>query len=217
MTKLKVFSAAFLLAIMFCSCSSSSMRIMATWVNKDDKPVPQPGKHKIFIFVMTQNYDVQVNLENDLADAAEAKGIRTVKSIDAFGPILTLDKLPKNDVLLKAIRDLGCDGIFTVALVDQESKTHYVQGSSAGVFVPYPGYGAYYSGYYAYSPAFYTPGYYTTDKTYFIESNLFNAVTEKMLISMQSKVVNPPTAMKASKQYTQMLVTELQAQGFMKD
>jgi hypothetical protein len=217
MVKLKVLSLAFILAVTFCSCSSSSMRIMATWVNKNDKPVPQPGKHKIFIFVMTQNYDVQVNLENDLADAAEAKGIRTVKSIDAFGPILTLDKLPKNDVLLKAIRDLGCDGIFTVALVDQESKTHYVQGSSSGVFVPYAGYGYYYSGYYAYSPSFYSPGYYTTDKTYFIESNLFNAVTEKMLISMQSKVVNPPTAIKASKQYTQMLVTELQAQGFMKD
>jgi hypothetical protein len=218
MTKLKVLSLAFLFAFTLSSCSNSSMRIMATWVNKEDKPVPQPGKHKIFIFVMTQNYDVQVNLENDLADAAESKGIRTIKSIDAFGPILTLDKLPKNDVLLKAIRDLGCDGIFTVALVDQESKTHYVAGSSASAgFVPYAGYGYYYSGYYAYSPTFYSPGYYTTDKTYFIESNLFNAVTEKMLISMQSKVVNPPTAMKASKQYTQMLVTELQAQGFMKD
>jgi hypothetical protein len=193
------------------------MRIMATWVNKEDKPVPQPGKHKIFIFVMTQNYEVQVNLETDLAEAAEAKGIRTVKSIDAFGPILTVDKMPKSDVMLKAIRDLGCDGIFTVALVDQESKTHYVPGSYSGGFVPYAGYGYYYSGYYAYSPAFYSPGYYETDKTYFIESNLFNAITEKLLISMQSKVVNPPAAMKASKQYTQMLVTELQAQGFMKD
>ncbi len=154
---------------------------------------PSPGKHKIFIFVMTQNYDVQVNLETDLADAAEAKGIRTVKSIDAFGPILTLDKMPKNDVMLKAIRDLGCDGIFTVAVVDEQSKTHYVPGSYSGGFVPYAGYGYYYSGYYAYSPAFYSPGYYETDKTYFIESNLFNAITEKMLISMQSKVVNPPT------------------------
>jgi hypothetical protein len=218
MPKFKFYISAFVLTLIISSCSNSSMRIMATWVNKEDKPVPQPGKHKIFIFVMTQNYDVQVNLENDLAEAAESKGIRTVKSIDAFGPILTLDKLPKNDVLLKAIRDLGCDGIFTVALVDQESKTHYVPGNSASVgFVPYAGYGYYYSGYYAYSPTFYTPGYYETDKTYFIESNLFNAVTEKMLISMQSKVVNPPTAMKASKQYTQMLVTELQAQGFMKD
>jgi hypothetical protein len=217
MAKFKIFSLAFLFVVTLCSCSNSSMRIMATWVNKKDMPAPQPGKHKIFIFAMTQNYDAQVNIENDLAAAAEAKGIRTVKSVDAFGPILTLDKLPKTDVLLKAIRDLGCDGIFTIAVVDKESKTYYTPGSSAGVFVPYGGYGYDYSGYYAYSPSFYSAGYYTSDKTYFIESNLFNAITEKMLVSMQSKVVNPPDIIKASKQYTQMLVTELQAQGFMKD
>ncbi|HSZ34964.1 MAG TPA: hypothetical protein VK772_16725 [Puia sp.] len=220
MSRLKISIYIILLSVAFSSCSSSSMRIMATWVNKEDKPVPQPGKHKIFIFVMTQNYEVQVTLENDLAEAAAAKGIKTVKSVDAFGPILTLDKLPKNDVLLKAIRDLGCDGIFTVAVVDQESQTHYVPGNSVGVgfYAPYAGYGGYYSGYYAYSaPVYYSPGYYETDKTYFIESNLFNANTEKMLISMQSKVANPPTVIKASKQYTNMLVTELQAQGFMKD
>jgi hypothetical protein len=189
---------------------------MATWVNPDEKPIHNPGKHKIFIFVMTQNYEAQVSLENDLANAANAKGIKTVKSIDAFGPIVTADKLPKTDVLLKAIRNLGCDGIFTVAVVNQTEQTHYVQGTYTGGFAPYSGYGYTYGGYYAYSPAYYSPGYYETDKTYFIESNLFNADTEKMLVSMQSKVVNPGDIMKASKQYTKMLVTELQAQGFMK-
>jgi len=217
MATFRTFSLALFLAISFCSCSSSSMRIMATWVSPKEKPNPQPGKHKIFIFVMTQNYEAQVTLENDLATAAADKGILTVKSNDAFGPILTVDKLPKTEVLLKAIRNLGCDGIFTVAVVDQTEKTHYVEGSySAGAFVPYAGYGYTYSGYYAYTPTFYSPGYYTTDKTYFIESNLFNADTEQMLISMQSKVVNPPDIVKASKQYTKILVTELQARGFMK-
>ncbi|HEY2648821.1 MAG TPA: hypothetical protein VGI38_06490, partial [Puia sp.] len=199
-----------------CSCSNSSMRIMATWVNPDEKPVPNPGKHKIFIFVMTQNYEAQVSIENDLANAANAKGIKTVKSIDAFGPIITADKLPKTEVLLKAIRDLGCDGIFTVAVVNQTEQTHYVPGTYSGGFAPYSGYGYTYGGYYAYSPAYYSPGYYETDKTYFIESNLFNANNEKMLVSMQSKVVNPGDIEKASKKYTKMLVTELQAQGFMK-
>ena len=217
MANFRTFSAAFLLAISFCSCSSSSMRIMATWVNPKEKPNPQPGKHKIFIFVMTQNYEAQVTLENDLATAAADKGILTMKSNDAFGPILTADKLPKTEVLLKAIRDLGCDGIFTVAVVDKSEKTYYVEGGySSGAFMPYAGYGYTYSGYYAYSSAYYSPGYYSTDKTYFIESNLFNANTEQMLISMQSKVVNPPDIVKASKQYTKMLVTELQARGFMK-
>ena len=216
MANFKQLCFAFLLALSFSSCSNSSMRIMATWINKKDPPVPQPGRHKTFLFVMTQNYDAQLNLENDLASAAAARGVLTVKSIDAFGPILTLDKLPKKDVLLKAIRDLGCDNIFTVAVVDQQSQTHYVESSSSSVYVPYSGYGYYYSGYYAWSPNLYSPGYYTTDKTYFIESNLFDANTEKMLVSMQSKVVNPPDIVKASKQYTQMLVTELQAQGLMK-
>jgi hypothetical protein len=193
------------------------MRIMATWVNPKDTLVANPGKNKTFIFAMTTNYEAEYNLENDLAAAAAAKGVLTVKCIDAFGPILSVDKLPKTDVMLKAIRDLGCNYIFTIAVVDEHSETHYVPPStSVGVYAPYSGYGYYYSGYYAWSPEIYSPGYYSTDKTYFIESNLFSAVNEKMLMSMQSKVVNPPDITKASKQYTNMLVTELQAHGLLK-
>jgi hypothetical protein len=217
MSKSIFFVSAILFAFSFYSCSSSSMRVMATWVNKKDTPTVQPGKHKIFIFVMTQNYEAQMNLENDLAEAAEAKGIKTVRSIEAFGPILTVDKLPKKEVLIQAIKDVGCDAIFSVAVVDQQSETHYVPATSSSAYMPYGGYGYYYSGFYSYSPAFYSPGYYTTDKTYFIESNLYDVGTEKLLISMQSKVVNPGDIAKASKQYTKLLVTELQNQGFMKN
>jgi len=216
MAKLKFYCLSCLLIILISSCSNSSMRIMATWVNEKDMPPPQPGKHKIFLFVMTQNYDAQYNLEVDLADAAAKRGILTVKSVDAFGPILTLDKLPKKDVLMQAIKDVGCDAIFSIAVVDQQSETHYTPATSSGMYMPYGGYGYYYTGFYSYSPAFYTPGYYTTDKTYFIESNLYDVKTEKLLMSMQSKVVNPGEITKSSKQYTQMLVTELQARGLMK-
>lgn len=216
MTKTKIFVSALFFAMAFSSCSNSSMRVMATWVNKKDIPPPSPGKHKIFIFVMTQNYEAQVNLENDLAAAANAKGIPTVRSIDAFGAILTQDKLPKKEAVISAIKELGCDAIFSVALVDQQSETHYVPATATSVYTPYPGYGYYYGGFYAYSPTFYTEGYYTTDKTYFIESNLYDVATEKLLISMQSKVVNPGDIEKASKRYTNMLVTELQNQGYMK-
>ena len=206
----------FLMAVSFWSCSNSSMRIMATWIDPKDTLVPQPGRHKTFIFAMTTNYEAELSLETDMAAAAAARGVLTVKCIDAFGPILSVDKLPKTDVMLKAIRDLGCDLIFTIAVVDQHSETHYVPPTASSVYTPYSGYGYYYSGYYAWSPQIYSPGYYTTDKTYFIESNLFSAVNEKLLMSMQSKVVNPPDITKASKQYTNMLVTELQAHGLLK-
>jgi hypothetical protein len=120
------------------------MRIMATWVNKKDMPAPAPGQHKIFIFAMTQNYEAQIHIENDLAAAALEKEIPTIKSIDAFGPILTLDKLPKTDVLLKAIRDLGCDyivwplSIFDRRLIVSSSGVYTIQRTCS-----------YYDGYYA--------------------------------------------------------------------
>src|SRR5450432_434924 len=202
-----------LIAFSFSSCSNSTMRIMATWVSPDI-PKAEPGKHLVFIMVMTQNYEVQVHLENDLAAAAKEKGIKTIMSTYAFGPILSHDQLPKKEAILKAIRDLGCDIIFTTALVDKKSETHYVPASSTSVYTPYAGYGYYYSGYYAYSPTFYTPGYYSTDHTYFVESNLFDAKSEKMLMSMQSKLENPGDIEKESANYTRMLVTELQAHGY---
>jgi len=73
MTKFKFTGFVFLLAICFSSCSNSSMRIMATWVNKKDMPPPQPGKHKIFLFAMTQNYEAELNIETNLAAAAEKR------------------------------------------------------------------------------------------------------------------------------------------------
>ncbi len=204
------------LYVLGSSCNSS-MRVMATWVNKEKVQALPKMKHTVFILVMTQNFEAKTALENDLANAAQAKGIKVYKSLDVFGPMLTKANLPYKDAMLKTIRDLGCDAIFTVAVVDQESVTHYVPGTEVvNAFSPYSGYGYSYGGYYSYAVGFYEPGYYDTKKTYFIESNLFDAKTEELLVAMQSKVVNPPEIEKASKKYTAILVQELQNQGFLK-
>jgi hypothetical protein len=53
-------------------------------------------------------------------------------------------------------------------------------------------YGAGFYGYYNYwSPTLYSPGYYTTDKTYFIEANAYDMETQKIIWSVQSKAENP--------------------------
>jgi hypothetical protein len=205
-----------LVYVLGSSCNSE-MRVMATWVNKEKVQALPKVKHTVFILVMTQNFEAKTALENDLANAAQAKGIKVYKSLDVFGPMLTKANLPYKDAMLKSIRDLGCDAIFTVAVVDQESETHYVPGTEVvNSFSPYAGYGYTYSGYYSYAVVYYQPGYYDTKKTYFIESNLFDAKTEELLVTMQSKVVNPPEIEKASKKYTAILVQELQNQGFLK-
>ena len=196
------------------SCNSSTMRILATWVDKEKVAAMPQVQHKIFIMVMTQNFEVQANLENDLGAAAEAKGVRVVKAVNSFGPLVTRGTLPSKEVLLNAIKSQGCDGIFMVSLVDQQSETYYRPASYNTMYSPYVGYGTW-SSYYDFSYVVYDPGYYSETHTYFVQSNLYSTATQELLVAMQSKLVNPDDVKKSSKKYTAMLVQELQNRGFL--
>ena len=218
MTQLKSFLILLIIGAAFNSCSTTKVRVIGTWVNKEKVPALKGKVTSVFINVMTQNEVVKSALENDLADAAAAKGIKSEKSYYIFGPVRSRESLPPTELILKNIRSLGCNVIFTVVLMDQKSETRYVQGSGVSAYAPYPHYGYYgsFGSYYGYSSTVYTPGYYTEDKTYYIESNLYDATTEELLVSMQTKVVNPSEIEKSGKQYTKALIQELENQGLLK-
>lgn len=196
------------------SCSPS-IKTTASWVNKE-KGVPQSYK-SIFIVVLSQNIESKTILENDLYNAATAEGFKAYKSIEVFGPVSGKENMPVKEAFLKKVSDLGCETIFTVALVDKKSETRYNPGSTS-IYAPYPMYGYYgrFGGYYGYSSMMYSPGYYSTDKTYFLESNLYDAKTEELLLSIQSKAENPPAIQKSSKLYTESLIKELESLGLLK-
>lgn len=201
----------FILAVVlvFISCSSSQ-KVLSSWVNKEELK----GKKysKVFIAVLTQNVSSKTILEYDLAATLNEQGYQTVKSTDALsGSFRDNPNLTKDDVLAK-VRETNCDVILTVTLLDSKTETRYVPGTSVyASYAPYPAYGYYggfgtYFGYYA--PAIYSSGYYTTDKTYFLESNLFDAATEKILWSVQSSTYNPDNIKEFSSRYCKLLVSQ---------
>ncbi len=83
--------------------------------------------------------------------------------------------------MLKAIRDLGCDGIFTIAVVDQtDPKTHYVPGYFLRcIFARTAVMAIIIADTMLIVPAFYSPGYYSTDKTYFHRKQLIQCQYRK--------------------------------------
>lgn len=201
----------FILAVVlvFISCSSSQ-KVLSSWVNKEELK----GKKysKVFIAVLTQNTSSKTILEYDLAATLNEQGYQTVKSTDALsGSFRDNPNLTKDDVLAK-VRETNCDVILTVTLLDSKTETRYVPGTSVyASYAPYPAYGYYggfgtYYGYYA--PAIYSSGYYATDKTYFLESNLFDAATEKILWSVQSSTYNPDNIKEFSSRYCKLLVSQ---------
>jgi hypothetical protein len=214
------------LSVSLLSCGPS-MKVTTSWVNKEKIPA-EPIK-SVFIIAFTDNMELRMHLENDFAAAAEKKGIKTYKSMDVIGPVDIKLIAPVKDVFLKKLQDLNCETVFTVALVHEISETKYVPSSSVsyspysyGAYGGYGGYGAYgpyggFGGYYGYAVnTVTTPGYYTTDKKYFIESKLFNLKTDDLLLSVQSKAENPSGIEKSSKQYTTMVMDEIKSMNLQK-
>jgi hypothetical protein len=120
---------------------------------------------------------------------------------------------------MRKIKEKECQTILTVSLVDSKSETKYIPGSSY-TYDPMMYYGPYYgtfAGYYSYAAtSFYSPGYYNTNSTYYLETNLYDAVEQGILFSIQTKAVNPPEINKASYQFTQTLIEELKRNGLLK-
>ena len=153
--------------------------------------VTQVAYKKIFISALNGNTSVKQSVETSLANYLATKGIASVKSSDVFPPSFHESGADKNkDTVLQKIRQTKCDGILTVALVNKETETRYVPGS--GVYPYGVGYYGTFGAYYGYGyGSFYSPGYYTNDKIYYLETNLYDADTEKLVWSAQSQTYNP--------------------------
>ena len=190
------------MAMMVFACGPSQ-RVTSSWKNPDYTP----GKKysKIFIAALVSKPNVRNSIENHMAAAARSRGFEVVKSIDAFAPTFTQTAAPDKDAMLNKIRELGCDLIFTIGLVDKQSETRYVPGNT--MYAPYPGYGYGFRGYYGYMyPYAWDPGYYTTDKTYFMEGNLFVTETEVLIWSVQTESYNPESIDKFSQGITDVMM-----------
>jgi len=201
------------LTFLFLVSCESTQQITGSYVNKE--AVPDKAFKKVFLMVMAHEDAPRAVVENQLADAAATQGIEVVKSSNVF-PIGFLTGKPGKDVFAEEIRKHGCDAVFTVTLLHEQTQDRYVPGSRGAPYVNYPFYGTYYSYYdYRYSNV-YNPGYYTTDQTYFIEGNLYDLNTEKLIWSLQSKSYDPGTITAFAKTYADMVVYQLNKEGLVK-
>ena len=200
------------LLVLFFSCGPPAQRITTSWVNPDR---PQKKYTTVFVAALIQNNGVKYALEADLGAAAKARGFNVVKGHELFPPNFNQDNMRDREVVKKLIRDKGCDVILSVAVIHQKSETRYVSGTSYSPYIgygPYGSYGMYGAGFYGYyhywEPTLYSPGYYTTDQTYFIEANAYDVETEKLIWSVQSKAENPEGIERSSKEYTELLFAQ---------
>ncbi len=192
------------LFVFFVQACAPSNKITYSWTNSNFKS-GKPYK-KIFLAALVNNPHVRTHLEEDMWSTAKARGFNTERSWDYFPPSFSKPNPPSRELMMEKIKQLNCDLIFTLTLTDKKSETRYIS-SNSGFYGPFPGYGLQFRGFYSYwYPYAYDPGYYVTDKTYFMEGNLFDVETETLIWSVQSSTINPGSIEKFSKELIETMV-----------
>ena len=196
------------------TCCSTGINVTNSW--KNPKPDTAGKKyHTIFFAALTDNQYARNTIEENLANAAKARGYATVTSGMLLTPTFSQNKIPDKTQIMDKVKESNSDAIFTIALVSKEDLSRYVPGevSNSPSYAWYTTFGGYYG---TIAGPIYTPGYYTTDRVYYLQSNLFDAQNEQLLWSARTETYNPSNIEKFSKQFTDAMIKQLERDGILK-
>jgi len=208
-----LFIAAFI--VIASGCSPAAKSSTGVWVNTEK--IKGKTFNSIFIVVMTADISARSTIENDLAAAATARGFKAVKSIDVMPPSLSNPAAPVKEELVSKVKASGCNAVFVSSVLKKDEDVKYTPGTVAYSPMPYYTWSGNYFGYYNhYYPTVSTPGYYSKDKTYFMQSNLYDVASEEIMWSVQSEIFNPSSIQEFSKSYTSTMLKQLQKEGLLK-
>ncbi len=166
-----------LVIIGLVSCGSGT-KIVNSW--RDPDVVVNSSKlNKFVVAALLKNESVRRRTEDLMASYYPGKAVPSYKE---FGS----DELKENEEFYnQKLKNEGFDGIVVMRLVKVDKDQRYVPGS-------YPVYYHTWRGFYTTAwPAFYDPGYYTTDKTYYVEVNVYSVTRGKLVWSGTTSTINP--------------------------
>ncbi|MFD2514701.1 hypothetical protein ACFSRY_12565 [Pontibacter locisalis] len=211
--RLSAFLCYTVISIFLFGCAPTT-RITGTWKNPD---VGNRNFDKVVVAALTDNVRARDKVESDMQAQLQQRGISATKSINLFPPTMLSKDGPDVNLLMEKIKGEGYDAIMTVALIDEETETRYVPGTYG--YTPVTRFGWYgrFRGYYTYwYPTLYDPGYYTEDRIYFLETNLYDVQSENLLWSAQSQSYDPASLRKASETLAQLTVNQLAQDNLIK-
>jgi hypothetical protein len=187
-----------------------TQKITGSWADPEAKSF---GPYtKAFVMVLSQNSDANYYIESQMAKTLISKGFKVVKSNDLYPPKFSPLKDFTKEQLTESITKTGCDAVLILALLDSKVVESYNPGTS---YYPmnYGYYGNFYGYYNHYYPQVYSPGYYSVDKTFYLEANLYDIAKDKLVWSIQSEARNPKDLQDWFRNYSVLLMNHLKSKG----
>ena len=192
-----------LVGCIMAGCSPST-KIVKTW-KEPNATIQKDGTDKTLVIAMVKDETSRRVIEDQLVKRIGPHAIASYSTLS-------------NDMLKEAngesfaakIKEDQYKYVLMMRLADIEKETSYVQGTTTGY---YGGYGRYYG----YGAGMYsTPGYYTTDKNYFVETTVFSVEPDKLLWTGTTKTVNPSKLEHTVTDIADVVSDKMKEDGFLK-
>lgn len=187
------------------SCSTST-KIVKSW-KEPGATLTQSAATKILVVAFVKDETTRRIAEDEVVQRLSVKN-----SASASYNLITADALKKADVdeLAGHLKQGQFTNILLMRLVDVEKETSYVPGTTTAFYGGYRRYYGYGSGFYT------TPGYYTTNKNYFVETAVYSIDPDKLLWTATSKTVNPSKLENTVKEIGDAVSARMKKEGFIK-
>lgn len=186
----------------FIGCGPSTT-IEKSW-HEPGATVSATGQNKTLVVALVKDESSRRIVEDNLVKRLNGKGV-------ASYTILTEEmvKAAKEDALEALLTKDGFSHVLIMRLADVEKETSYVPGTTTGY---YGGYGRFYG----YGAGMYsTPGYYTTDKNYFVETAVYSISPNKLLWTGTTKTVNPSKMENTVNDIADAVAAQMKKDGFL--
>lgn len=191
------------LSIYIVACSPST-QITNTW-RAPGVSVDTAKLHKFIVAAFIKSQSVRRNVEDNMASYMPGKA---KQSYLEFGQ----DSLTgTDDAYNQKFKSEGYDGIVIMRLLNIDKDQRYVLGD-------YPTYYHSWRGYWnvGWNGFNYSPGYYTTDKTYMVEVNVYSLADNKLLWSGTTSTVNPGNNNQLYNDVSKAVYNKMKSEGFLK-
>ncbi|MEN8117732.1 MAG: hypothetical protein ABFS16_12175 [Bacteroidota bacterium] len=187
-------------AILFAGCGSST-KLINSWSDKESTPKQY---EKMAVAVLFPNSSNRYVTEQAVVEQLKEKGIVAMPTYDLFplaGRAGEIVKLMEDSEAIKTkvktkVKENNIDALMIITVFNKTTEERWVNDRGPGIGgtgyygTPYAVPGAYYD-YYAYSfGTIYDRGYFVDDVTYFVECNLYDVASEKLLWRAQTKSTN---------------------------
>ena len=187
--------------------SCSSTKVTSTW-REPNKAISLNKLNKVLVVALFQNETSRRKAEDQMVSYFYGKGVASYNYLDK-------NISTKNEnAIREKIKNDGFDGAVTMRLLDVDKEEVYSRGNIS----MYPSYYRNFSGYYFRNWGYFSdPGYYSTTKTYTVETNVFSIKEDKIIWSGITKTTDPSGVTKMTDEIGKVVFNEMVKEGFISD